>query len=150
MKKFSFKLEQLLKVKEGMENLKKEELFKAKARLEEEKSILEGLETKKREILNQKYEREMDFVKAVEFIYFDNYYRKISEMIGIQRQKVNEAQKEYDDCLNNYLEAKKEKRTLEILKEKKFKTFLEEYNREEQKNLDEHGIIAFSRRDEVN
>ncbi|MGB9813194.1 MAG: flagellar export protein FliJ [Thermovenabulum sp.] len=150
MKKFSFKLEQLLKVKEGMENLKKEELFKVKARLEEEKNILEGLETKKREILNQKYERETDFVKAVEFIYFDNYYRKISEMIGIQRQKVNEAQKEYEDCLNNYLEAKKEKRTLEILKERKFRTFLEEYNREEQKNLDEHGLIAFSRRDELN
>ncbi|MGB9839452.1 flagellar export protein FliJ [Thermovenabulum sp.] len=148
MKKFKFKLEKLLNAKTVIENLKKEELFKAKKRLEEEKYALDYLEGIKNEILLQSPSRQVDSVKAYELINFDNFYRRVSELIYNQRKKVEESQRMYDCSLNEFLNAKREKRILEVLKDKRFKLFLEEYAKQEQKNLDEHAIIAFSRRDE--
>ncbi|KYO64587.1 flagellar export protein FliJ [Thermovenabulum gondwanense] len=150
MKKFKFKLEKLLNAKMVIENLKKEELFKAKKRLEEERYVLDYLEGIKGEILLQSTSRQVDSIKAYELINLDNFYRKLSELTYKQRKKVEEAQRMYDCALNEFLNAKRERRILEILKEKRFKLFLEEYGKQAQKNLDEHAIIVFSRRDESN
>lgn len=140
-KKFSFKLEALLKLKQSQEKALKMELGKAMKKLEEEKEKLLSYEKEKSECeenINFESQKGMSIEKLREY---NNYLSGISDAIAIQKENINFAQENVDRYREELIKVRKEGQMLEKLKEKKLSEYMIEMKKEEQLINDE--IIGF-------
>jgi flagellar FliJ protein len=150
MAKFKFKLETVLKVKTRIEDLRKRELHMA--------------EVQKQQAQNQLLERENEVAGTIQ-TYRQNCQQKLDLFQAInyhkfliwQNRQVEIANRHLQNCENNViktreqlLEATKEKKTVEKLKEKAYENYkVEELNKEIQ-FLDELGTGRFTRNEDRN
>ncbi len=146
MRKFRFPLQKLLEIKEHKEKLVKNEMAKAQRKkviyLNEKQDIINkyknGLKNMKQEEKNkrlsvdklQNYQKYFSYLKMEESER-DNLIKLADEEIAIIAKKL--------------VEARKEKRVLERLKEKKLQQYNYELRKEEQDFLDEVGINKYAR-----
>jgi flagellar FliJ protein len=135
-----FEFEQILIYRKEMEKLRKQELAAAKRRLDQANQELEREEGLVK-ILSQEFERCQRDMGCIDDIrmYADFFARKREE---IKEQKV---QIDYLDQIANekrsdLMDASKDKKVLESLKEKKITEFRQEMASKERKFLDEISI----------
>ncbi|MCH5268017.1 MAG: flagellar export protein FliJ [Lachnospiraceae bacterium] len=149
MAKFIFKMQNILSVKEKLEDQAKAEyaLELVKLREEEEKKLLleqkklyyeDKLTTALMDTLDLRRIRQLE--DGIEGIKYDIY---MQELVILQQEEAVERARERLD------EAMKERKIYEKLKERAFETFKQELNAAEQKEIDElvsfrHGTTAES------
>lgn len=148
MKKFEFRLQRVLEIKEELEKQKERELGEA------QKVVLDIIE--KIENLNaihlqcrQELEKKTSEEK-VDTIEMQNYYRYLKQIennIERQLQLKFEAETELERRRVILIEASKERKILENLKERKISLYQEELNRFEQNIIDEIASNKFARGD---
>lgn len=142
-KKFSFRLEPLLKIKSFRVKQAKEELMsivylrlKKESEIEEKNNYLDSLIiqklTYKKAIDIQAFWYHINFVKE-QIVNLENEKKQLIEIENLKRQKLSAAMKE--------------EKTLEKLKEKKHSVYLEELNKEEIKQFDEIAQKKFQNRE---
>lgn len=141
MSKFIFKLQSLLNIKEKLEEQNKIEYGKALAALEEEKSKLINLETKKNDNILNFRESIKKGIKS-EYIKNINYFIVyIDKKIEEQLCNIEKAENFVEEKRLILLNSMKEKKVLETLKDKEKEIYLKEVMKEEQKNVDE--IVSY-------
>ncbi|MGI6778757.1 MAG: flagellar export protein FliJ [Acetivibrionales bacterium] len=141
MSKFVFKLQALLNIKEQMEDSLKNELGKAIQELEKNKEILKEIQKEKDKCLNElSLKARGKFVpkELKEYIVYISY---LKHKIKLQKENVKSAQENVDKVREELLAVMQEREVLEKLKEKKYKHFMEEELRKENKLIDE--IVSF-------
>ena len=141
MAKFIFNLQGLLNIKEKLEEQSKTEYGKALTRLEQEKSILLNLKNKKQENILSFRE---SINKGVKPNYIDNinkYISFIDKKIEEQMENINKAKEIVEEKRLALLEAMKERKVLETLKEKEKENYFKEELKNEQKIIDE--IVSY-------
>lgn len=141
MAKFIFNMQGLLNIKEKLEEQSKTEYGKALTRLEQEKSILLNLKNKKQENILSFRE---SINKGVKPNYIDNinkYISFIDKKIEEQMQNINKAKEIVEEKRLALLEAMKERKVLETLKEKEKENYFKEELKNEQKIIDE--IVSY-------
>ena len=141
MAKFIFNMQGLLNIKEKLEEQTKTEYGKALAKLEQEKSILLNLKNKKQENILSFRE---SINKGVKPNYIDNinkYISLIDKKIEGQMQNINKAKEIVEEKRLALLEAMKERKVLETLKEKEKENYFKEELKNEQKIIDE--IVSY-------
>lgn len=141
MAKFIFNMQGLLNIKEKLEEQAKTEYGKALAKLEQEKSILLNLKNKKQENILSFRE---SINKGVKPNYIDNinkYISFIDKKIEEQTQNINKAKEIVEEKRLALLEAMKERKVLETLKEKEKENYFKEELKNEQKIIDE--IVSY-------
>lgn len=141
MAKFIFNMQGLLNIKEKLEEQSKTEYGKALSKLEQEKNILLNLENKKQENILSFRE---SINKGVKPNYIDNinkYISLIDKKIEEQIQNINKSKEIVEEKRLALLEAMKEKKVLEALKEKEKENYFREELRKEQKIIDE--IVSY-------
>ncbi|MDD5065761.1 MAG: flagellar export protein FliJ [bacterium] len=147
MKKFTFKLQKLLDIRTHKEKLIKNELAKAQSerylivrqreRLADEYS--EGVRKMGEEVKHE--------MLAVETLYeYQRYFKRLKEQIASKLNLIGLADERIKLINDRLVEARKEKRILERLKEKKWKEYQYELQREEQAFFDEVGTNTFIRK----
>jgi len=141
MAKFIFRLQGLLKIKEKIEDRKRQEYGLAVAEAEREKQ-------KKQDILYKKEEKVVEFRQHIDEIInagshdsYNNFIEFLKEEVARQEKVVMEAQKEVDKKRQELVEAMRERKTLEKLSERKYEEFLIEQKLAEQKITDE--IVSY-------
>ena len=145
MKKFNFRLERILQYKAQIEEQKRRDL---NARIEEltiQNRILQQL-TLKREIYRKRYS-EM-FMGRVDVDGLKNLRRfldKIHRELVLQAKKVVDCEKRVEKAKLILLEAMRDRKKFENLKERKLKAYIKETNLAEQKTLDEFASQAAAR-----
>ena len=133
MKKFRFRLERVLQYRQVVRQEKKRELALKIAQLREAEKRMEEL--RQAQIANALPESRA--VNLDEFMLRGRYAARLKEDIEKQQEVMAIAQRQVEEAREVYVEAAKEAKTLEMLKEKR-KTEYEEYqNKEEDKILDE-------------
>lgn len=141
MKKFIFPLQSVLSLKEKMESQEKIFFQTAMAELRKEQAELESLENRKtgyEERLRECVQSKLDLLsvksnkEAIEII---------KEMIQQQIGKVRKAERHAEVARIRLEEAMKERKTLEKLREDAFAEYVKEYEKEEQKEIDE--LVSF-------
>ena len=148
MAKFNFKLQNLLDIKEKLENQKKNELAQAIEKLNKYKKQKEDVEFEKKNILNemkQSIERKIsaDGIKKA------NDYMVFLKKVLIQIEKnINISEKVVDKKREELMKIISERKTYEALKEKALEEFIKEENMKEQKILDEIGGYKFIKKSE--
>lgn len=149
MKQFKFKLETVLKVKTRIEDLRKLELGEAEFR--REKARLELSRCQEEVTINIRLYREK-FQQRINPDEANNYYQYLTwlnHQVDLASLKLQECEKEVAERRQRLIEASKEKKILEKLKEKAYQDYQAEQLNAEINFLDELGTGRFIR-DQVN
>jgi len=147
MRRFAFRLENVLRLRGQMEEQARVELAQAMAeRRRREQSVLEvyaALETQIRNLRDHQRpgrEIDMDYVLAERrHLYY------LRREIARRLQAFKEAEAETTKTRETLVEARRSRRSLELLRERHHAQWLAEGDREERMEFDEMATIAFMR-----
>ncbi len=137
MKKFSYNMQSLLDIAYKMEEQAKGEFSNAQNRLNEEERKLRDLQMKR-----LSYEQKMrvamrEALDLQEIRLCRSGIEKTKEEIRLQAAQVQLAQRLLEEARRKLNEARIDRKTHEKLRERKFEEYMQEYNAEESKEIDQ-------------
>ena len=106
MKRFKFKLETPLKVKQTIEKIKKQQLYEAISLKRREEKRLAELVNVRNDVVSNIQILKQDSTDIRTLFFADLYMRHIETLIEEQKQVVNKANCAYDDKRQSFLESK--------------------------------------------
>lgn len=142
---FQFQFQSILDLKIRLEDLKKAKLGEVTEILNLEMEKLDILiKEKKNQFKLMKEKRDNGFTPS-ELVSYNNYMERLKKSISIQEVVVQKAREKVEAARIELVNAAKERKMFETLKEKKQEEYWEEYYRKEQITLDEiasyrHGV----------
>lgn len=137
MSKFIFKMQNFLNVKEKLEEQKKIDYGNAVSKLEKEQQILKNLKQQKQELIKNIKNNIKNQVYFDQLQNINNYIVFIDKQIYEQKQSLNDAYKQVEQARNNLVEAVKDTKTLQSLKDNEREKYFFLEGQKEQKNVDE-------------
>jgi len=147
MRRFKFTLEKLLEIRAYKEKQIENELSvvqRKKNSLLEKKQLLLDSDKEYRKKMRQEQKRKSFTVER--FIQYQQFFKRIKLSVEEQNKLIKLLDEEIALINKKLIEARKERRVLERLKEKKFKKYLYELAKEEQNFFDEVGTNSFIKR----
>lgn len=133
MKKFRFRLEQVLKFRGAIRDEKLRTLLQCRAREQEVQTQLEFLGSER-----SKHLLPDDSVQGVErYMLAQMYVQRLDAEIAKNEATLLKLNEETTQALAAYIEASKDVKSLETLKDRKQREYMERVNAEEAKFLDE-------------
>ncbi|MFZ1081931.1 MAG: flagellar FliJ family protein [Candidatus Kryptoniota bacterium] len=141
MAKFNFRLQSVIRVKEIQEKKVQRELAQLKRRILHEQAQLENLEDERERVASTSPligDRESGDgkIRAADIVVHENYLRKISDEIHFENTKIENLTEFETKKIDEVLDVKKDKETIERLKEKRLEEFRRESDRKEQVLID--------------
>lgn len=141
MAKFIYSMQNLLNLKEKLEEQKKAAFGVAKAKLDEEERKLEEMFHKKEYYQQELIECFSSKLDLVAIRKNENAIKVIQTNIEYQKILIKQAERQVDLARIQLTEAMKERKTHEKLREKAFEAFKSELLHEESKEVDE--LVSF-------
>ena len=136
---YKYKMEKVLDYRSTVEKHKVEDYARINQKLDQEKEHLNNLEEefdqKKKEITTDVNSMKMSFL----------YKEKLKTELTHQKKKVDEIIHKANDARDVLIEARKDRKIMEILKEKDKEKFHHEMLIREQKELDDFTIMRFAK-----
>jgi flagellar FliJ protein len=126
-------LQRILDIREQIRDEARQELGRRNAELAHEESVLRGLEGE----LARLQASGDGIVTAGEYLLMGAYAMRVQKLIEQQYLRIEEARKLVIAAQEKYIQANKDARALELLKEKKREEYDQEILREEINQLDE-------------
>lgn len=130
--KFNFRLERVLNYKKTVEDLKKNQYGSVKQRLNREENKLDSFIKHKKNLLNEK-DSTIVKTRVGNLVLYNNYIKDINEKIENQKEIVSQVEKELQIKRAEMIDAIKEKKMFEKLKENEYEKYLYELKKEEEK-----------------
>lgn len=130
--KFNFRLERVLNYKKTVEDLKKNQYGSVKQRLNREENKLDSFIKHKKNLLNEK-DSTIVKTRVGNLVLYNNYIKDINEKIENQKEIVSQVEKELQVKRAEMIDAIKEKKMFEKLKENEYEKYLYELKKEEEK-----------------
>jgi len=139
--KFNFNLAPILSIKEKMEDLRKNEFGKAVRELEDERQRLVVLEQNRTDCIQSFCDGLRKGVRP-EYIGRHNYFlERLKMLIKQQKAVIKQAEAKVEEKREELVEAMRDRKTLDTLKENAFVEYITEEKRAEQKVVDE--IVSY-------
>lgn len=138
---FTFRFQSILDVKTRLEDLKKAKFGEANEELRiqtEKMSVLVKEQKLQYAAMKEKNEKG---ITPQDFIVYNNYMQRLKQAIEIQKKVIEKAKLAVEAARKELVEASKERKKFETLKEKKLEEYWEEYYKKEQLALDE--IVSY-------
>jgi flagellar protein FliJ len=148
MKKFKFKLETVLNVKEMTEEQLKHELMKLNGLKQQEEQLLLEVNEKRAYIAREKSDKNKKGTDIQNLIYFEQYLGFLLKKIDDTKLSIKVLEIKVDKKRAEVVEASREKKVFEKLKEKAFDEFVKVVNINEQKALDEAAVSKYNRKEQ--
>ena len=137
---YTFKLEKILNYKEDIENVKKGVLGNINNKLNKEEEKLIIYNQQKEILINKRNELQVKTdIRSLKL--YNNHLSDISKDIKKQEELIYQINIKLDCAKQELLEAVKEKKTLEKLKEKDYSQFIAEEDKKQEKIID--NIVSF-------
>lgn len=134
---YEFSMERVLKWREDIEKANMEDLAIIQNQLREQKSILNDLIKEEEKIrANSPRYRDVNQLK-----YQHLYKQKIEEKIQKQGELIDKTNEKLEDARQELIEAQKNRKIMEKLKEKDMSAYKASINNAEQKELDEIAVL---------
>lgn len=143
MPKFNFRLQRVLDIKKHKEEEKKQELAKLLLKYKKEEALLFYLKDNQTKYQNKLREKQRGAMDIFEMIFYYTYLYKLSYDIKNQQDILRKLETEINNKREEVISASKERKIFEKLKDKKFSQWKQEQNLQEQKFLDEIGIVKY-------
>ena len=142
MKKFIFRLEQVLKIRILEERIQQKEISKVKNQHIMAVKRMSNIYADRKETVDSLSNHEKQGFNQTIYLSHMKYIEKLNLDVDIQRINISKIEVELKKERNKLLEIMKKRKSLENLKEKKYEEYLYENNIEEQKMMND---IAGSR-----
>ena len=136
MRRFSFRLQRVLDIREQFRDELRQELVRKNHERDDELQVLARLE---QESLQIKIE-EGGTYSASELVMFGDYSVRLKQLMEQQQQRVAAAIKQVEEVKERYIEASKEAKALEMLRQKRREEYTEQQLKEDGRQLDELAI----------
>lgn len=143
MPKFNFRLQKVLDIKKHKEEEKKQELAKLLLKYKKEEALLFYLKDNQTKYQNKLREKQRGAMDIFEMIFYYTYLYKLSYDIKNQQDILRKLETEINNKREEVISASKERKIFEKLKDRKFSQWKQEQNLQEQKFLDEIGIVKY-------
>lgn len=138
MKKFSFQLEPVLKYKSDILEVRRNEHSRALKAVVDQENHIQELENEKKACMLEFEEKKKGFITVVEASVYQSYLQRQNAVIRTEYTKLKQLQQKEEEKRNIMIEAKKEKLSIEKLREikvgqynqavqKENETFIEEF-----------------------
>jgi len=150
MKKFSFRLQTVLNVKEQKEEKLKNELLKLNALKAKQEILLRELDAVKKQKGREKQQCQSEGTSIDRLVHFEKHIQSLMAKIDDTEKKIKELERMSDKKREEVVQATKEKKVFEKLKERDFRVFNKAISDAEQKALDEIAISKYNRREQHN
>ena len=147
MARFQFRLQQYLGVKEQIEEQKELEYAHALRQVEEEKQRLRDMINQRQEAIENMRQMLQRHISTVEIRRYNNTIERLKHHILVQEQRVKAAEKFAEEKRQELIQAMKERKALEIVRDKAHEEFMLEQNLAEQKLVDE--LVSFKYTDRI-
>lgn len=134
IEKFNFKLEKVLDYKKGMELNKKNEYGKAKQKLNSDEDVLKSYNHFKENVAREKNMSTKTNIGDLKL--YNNFLKDINDKINNQKEQVHKSESKVVKAETELLEATKEKKMFEKLREYKYDEYLYFIKKEEEKITD--------------
>lgn len=138
---FKFRLQRILNHKEDIEKQKKEVFGSLTIKLSEEEDILQAME-EERFATVKKSNEEKNQGNIIKLKYYNNYLKMLKERIERQADVIERLKVEVEIAKLDMLDAVKETKAFEKIKEKDYEEFLYEEKKNEEKVID--SIVTFN------
>lgn len=136
MESYDFRLQNVLDFKESMETQMASKYNDAKKKLEDAENVLIDYNRLKKKIENEKNNLSLSG-KINDLKLYNQYINKIKYQIEEQKKYIKDAELDMELAKENLIEAAKDKKIFEKLKEKDYKKFLEYEKKKEAIIVDE-------------
>ncbi len=136
MKKFKFNLQKLLEIRQKKEDLQKVNLAKASGEYQFELNKVEKIKNNVKEY-KKFYLKNYSRLLVENLKLVDTFSNNAGKAIENLKPLIEEKKRKMEKELDIYNQLRRERRAVEILKEKEYKKYLDELGKEEQKNMDE-------------
>ena len=146
MAKFVYKMQSLLNVKSKLEEQAKNEYSAAQARLREEQDRLNILYERLDGYIEEGRQLRSKALSVVDLRSNTEARERIKEFIELQKIEVQKAEEIVEEARIKLVEAQKERKTQEKLRERAFDEFLLEIKKEENKEVDELVSYKYSQK----
>lgn len=146
MAKFIYKMQNVLNVKEKMEEQAKMEFARAMNRLNEELEKLEVLKEKKVFYEEQGVRLRAAILDLLELKENEAAVEYVKQEIEVQKKCIKKAEEELETARQKLQECMTERKIQEKLKENAFEVFVQEMNKEESKEVDELVSYVYGKR----
>lgn len=146
MGKSNFKLESLLNHRQFVEDVRQKAFAQMQKRVFDAQQIVENLEGEHLRLARELKENMQTPRPAAENALYASYLASLASQLDEQRQLVQEAEKERDEQKTSLLEAVKNRKMIERLKEIHIGQFEQFCLKKEQESSDEIGIQQHSRK----
>lgn len=135
-----FKLEQVLKYRTEIERVRIQEFFSAKQSFEHATDKLEVEERVLKELVTEFRTRQQEFETIDDLQLYARFFSRKRNDVKRGKQEVAELGSVMNDCREILLDATKDKKALELLKEKKAQEFRTAMGQKEQLFMDEISV----------
>ena len=143
---FKYKLESLINHRIFIEKTVQKELALYQKLLDDEKNKLKEFIKEKTRYIKIQETQQKKRIKISDNIIIFNYLENISIKIDNQIKKVKDVQKKYDQKNSDLIEAMHNRKILDKLKEKGYKAYKDEINKNEIQFCDEIAVSRFYRK----
>jgi len=147
MKKHIFRLQKVLKAKKIKQDVEQKKLMSEQRNLEQEKQNLEQLHLLEAKVLEDVKKQRLTKTTGHQFHHYHIYQHQVEKYVEQQNQQVEEAHFKVKEQRETLIEAVKDTRMLDKLKEKDHQNYVKQLNEKEQKQLDEISQLQPLRRD---
>jgi len=145
MRGFKFKLQSVLDQRQKKEDILKKELADKKLLFEKQKILMESLKSKLSDTRQEFRDRQNERLKASEAAAYISFFDRIGHEIELQTMKLAELVAEVNRAQERLMEAMKEKKIIEKLRDKQMEEYRTEVNRQEQVFIDEISTVRYRR-----
>lgn len=142
---YRFPLEPVLTHREFTEERLQTELGALKKSVADEKRRMRAYRKAKNTFVGELKQKQKRGVTVSEILLYVSFVERLSKDIEKQKEKVAEVEKRLEQGLADLIEAKKEKKTLEQIKNKNLEAYKHELLKREQTFLNEVATTRFSR-----
>lgn len=140
MTNYKFSMETILELRERTEKEEMEAMARIQNKLEIEK--YEKLQLDEEKLESQKAKRLCQDFQQIR--YYDLYLSKIDRELVDKTQKIEETEEKLEEQRDKLVEAQKDRKIMEKLREKEYEDYVQEIQRQEQMELDEIAVLKFN------
>lgn len=143
MKGFTFRLEKVLDHRIDIEDNKKNEFVKSRMEYINQQKHLEYL---KQEIIRTNKIKPKKNTNIFTYIAMNNYKAMLEEKTETQEKKVDIYRESMNQKKEEFMESKRDRKVIEKLKDKAYKEFIIDQDKNEQKQNDEFALYGYMKK----
>ncbi len=136
-KSFSYRFENILDIKEKLEDQKKNALGEALQRLEQAEESLGQWKERKRKAVDEWNQQAKNIQKVQFFLQSGDHFQYFDQMIRRGEQEVKERKKKVQEARNQLMKAKQDTKVFEKIKEKDYEHHRIKEQRKENELIDQ-------------